>query len=275
MPQLVIVSHYAPRGRGSLIRLLADLFRTDPGTPYDLLVVCNADNPTREYIDHFMRSMRSNVQRLCDQSVREMYSYIPSSIRVGIRDNTGMNIGAWDWGWRAAGVQGLGMLFLQDEVNLSEAKWLSKYQERFESLSNEHQTKLALIGESWNSRWDHPWEALTKSAINASKTLDRFHQIPKLQLGRVDKMRQQLKRWHIPEGETAGHLRSLVWYTNHATMIKIGGFRIGTDYDECVAAEVATTRMIVSLGGVCRQLDHHPFRIFWHPEWRRDGLSKI
>lgn len=269
----VVVSHYVQRGTDNLINLLNQLFRNDPGLSYDLTIVCNLEKSDVHASQQIILNLKRVLGLSIASSENSTPSFLPNTITAGTRPNTGMNIGAWDWGWRINKCSSE-FLFLQDEVVLNSSNWLAQFHEKLCSVTKSHHTQLGLIGESWNYRWDHAWDILGKSALNRPPAGTASNPFMDKGTGRVDRIRDTLLTWHIPEGSSGGHLRSLVWYTNQESLAAIGGFHIGSDFDGCVAAEIAVSRHIASLGGACCQLRERPFSVFWHPEWRRDGLSK-
>jgi hypothetical protein len=66
-----------------------------------------------------------------------------------------------------------------------------------------------------------------------------------------------------------------VWFFPGTMLRLLGGFPVGANRGECVAAEIAVSRKIVSLGYRFDQICEPPFSFFGHSEWRSDGLSKM
>jgi hypothetical protein len=159
-------------------------------------------------------------------------------------------------------------MFLQDEVIVMNNNWLISYVDSIKTNNIIEETPF-LIGESWNYKWDHPWSLLRKSNFNS---ISHGHS---LTLGRVDFYLNAFKKWGVMHGDNGGHLRSLIWFSNFITLKKINGFNIGNTYGECIASEIAATLKVKQLKGFVSQIDSNHFRIFWHPEWRRDGSSKV
>lgn len=187
-----------------------------------------------------------------------------------VRENTGMNIGAWDWAWQQNKDNGYnGYLFLQDEINILKQDWLLAFTEKAETLNRKSASKFYLIGETWNTRWQQPWHVLRESPLNKPAP---GHPPG---IGRVDYYLECLKQWNIPAGKDGGHLRSLCWFSNYATLNQIGGFHQGNSYGECIASEIATSKKILALNGQVEQLSKKPFKYLWHSEWRRDGKAKL
>jgi hypothetical protein len=198
---------------------------------------------------------------------------LPLSIDLGFRTNTGMNIGAWDWAWRAT-KKASRFLFLQDEVEILRPGWLSAFTLAHLAHRNENGERPLLLGESWNHRWDQPWDTLSQSELN-SPNKSQHYQGTIASKGNVDFVRNLLADWSIEEGVTGGHLRSLIWYTDLKSLEKINGFHVGQTRGECIAAEIAASKAIATSGGIVRQLRETPFTQLWHREWRKDGISKL
>lgn len=233
--QLVIVSFYEPRPLEPLTSLIASLARFDAGCPYDMAIVVN-------------RTGSGPLQ-------------LPATgpgVRIIERANGGMNIGAWDHGWRESpGYDGY--LFLQDECVAQRDEWLSAFRDAARSA------EVGLLGESWNSGWDRPWDDL-RHAVAGQVMKD--HWIDGAPGNRVDVYRGFLEANGVEPGLSAGHLRSLVWYARRPVLERMGGFLHGANYGECIAAEIGATKRVEQLGWRAAQVDVGPFSRFRHLEWR-------
>lgn len=232
-----MVSNYKPRGLEKAKQLLASIRRVHP----DILLVINDDEAINPSLTEF-----------------------ENNFRVLIRPNTGMNIGAWDAAWRHSPEFDY-YLFLQDECSLLDDQFLDAYAEK---LSN---SQLGLVGERLNPKWERPWPELQRSAINYRISDPR---LAGNQLSRVDFYRSKMREWGIDPGDSGRHLSSLVWALSMPSLESLGGFPIGVDKEECIAAEIAVSRQVIQKGGRVEQVDQLPFRFFAHEEWRSDGLAK-
>ena len=271
------------------------------GCNYDLLLVSNIDVPRAAYEKSRTQDVAIVLQELAAQlwpSVRaSMASIIDSKTYSGrvrlseLRDvrwltrlNVGMNLGAWDAGWRwhasrrdRLTSQDHCFLFLQDEVEIQRENWLLGFVERLGKVRQElgkasSEPRPILLGETWNQRWDKPWDLLRRSALNQAPSFGS----ETMGMGRVDFYLSCLKRWSINAQATGGHLRTLILFSDHQSLKAINGFHLGTNKQSCIASEIALSQSVLALGGEVAQVDQsEPFRFFWHREWRKDGASKI
>ncbi len=232
----IIVSHYYARPVSQLLQLLASLESYWP----DVTVVVNSDTP-----------------EMSIPSIRKL--------RMIRNDNVGMNIGAWNAGFLDY-PQADYYLFLQDECFLKRDTFREAVVARFKSDSN-----LGMLGESINSRWRAPWDALLDSSLNL---IESGHYIGGVPSKRVDTYLNAMRTWGINPGLTGEHLRSLVWAFPGDVLRKFGSFPIGQNRGDCIAAEISVSRKIIDMGLKYDQFTGTPFTYFGHSEWRADGLSK-
>jgi hypothetical protein len=55
---------------------------------------------------------------------------------------------------------------------------------------------------------------------------------------------------------------------------EIGGFPIGRNYAECIAAEIGVSKLVESRGLSVQQVDDdEPFRFIRHEEWNQDSTG--
>lgn len=237
MKKLIVISFYQDRTPEYLYRLLNCLL------PYkdDILVVMNE------------ASGRAALSGLGD-------------ITLLSNPNIGMNIGAWDRGFREFPDKDL-YIFLQDECFLKQKGFLEAIVKRFESDKS-----LGMLGESLNLKWKNSWSSLRQSGFNC---LAEDHFIDGIPARRVDCYLEQMKSWGIAPGNSGTHLRSLVWSFPGEVLRRLGGFPLGKNRGECIAAEIAVARAVVSLGYKFDQISEVPFYYFGHSEWRSDGVSKV
>ena len=232
----IIISFYAARSRSHLLRLLQGLQNFAP----NVIVVVNTDGP-------------EDVLR--DQNL----------FRVVYNPNVGMNIGAWHRGFTEDPNSDL-YLFLQDECYIRKEHFVSVIASRFRA-----DQRLGMLGETINRKWDQPWPVLRESSLNR---IEPDHFVDTLPSRRVETYLNAMFSWGIEPGATGSHLRSLVWAFPGNVMRELGGFPIGQNKGDCIAAEIAVSRKILSLGYRFDQIALNPFSCFGHSEWREDGLSK-
>lgn len=165
-------------------------------------------------------------------------------VSIIYRNNSGMNIGAWDHGWRSLYDKDL-FVFLQDECVVKTPGWLSHYIESVQI------PEVGLLGESL--AWDLPWSVALDEKFKRREKYQRLH--------------NRVSGIGIDPGDRATHIQSLVWACRRDILEKIGGFRIGKNRDECIGAEVGTSRLIVENGLELRLAGNAPFSWISHPQW--------
>ncbi len=229
---LVVISYFDARPADHLNRLLSSLRSTPAGIEYDTCVVINEAHQQQQIIHS------------------EDIDYLHK------RENTGMNIGAWDYGWRNHRNYRY-YLFLQDECVITASGWGGKFAERLAPKD------VGLVGESINSRWDKPWSKLkTKRQARTNQRRGASGE-----RGDAGLYLDFMHRRGIDPGPTGRHARALVWALRGDTLDALDGFPIGATYAECIAAEIAVSRKVVSMGLDVVQLDSEPFSLVQHAEW--------
>ena len=183
----------------------------------------------------------------------------PFSLKVIYRENLGMNIGAWDYGWRACPEHPY-YLFLQDECYAIRANWLTAF------CRGVDENGVGLVGESLNQFWDRRWDDLLP-VQNNSFLSDHF--INGQPATRVDAYFDFFKRHAIPVGESARHLRSLLWCFRNDILKKIDGFPIGLNFGECIASEISVNLKIQALNLQVVEVGPQPFHYFRHFEYNQ------
>ncbi len=229
---LVVISYFAARPTDHLHRLLDSLRRSPAGIEYDICLVINRANGKQPVIP--------------DRGIKYLHE----------RENTGMNIGAWDFGWRNHRNYRY-YLFLQDECMITGGSWGRKFAQRLAPR------EVGLVGESINARWDKPWEKLKAKRQAGHKHLHHDRQ----KMGDAASYLDFMARHGIDPGPTGRHARALVWALRGSTLDRLDGFPIGSTYGECIAAEISVSRKIESLGLKVVQLDNEPFSLVEHAEW--------
>ena len=263
MQNLVVISNWLERDTVSLFKLVTQLANINPGIEYSLCIVCNHSDKSND------KNTNENFHKIYHEliNILNLSNWPPANINLIFRENIGMNIGAWDFAWRKF-PNFTQYMFLQDEAIVMNDNWLVSYTDSIK-FNNFAQDTPFLIGESWNNKWDRSWSILRETNLN---NIAPGHS---LTLGRVDFYLDTFKKWGVLKGNNGGHLRSLIWFTNFYTLQKINGFRIGNSYGECIASEIATSLLVKQNNGKVMQIDVAPFKLFWHPEWKRDGSSKV
>ncbi|MGE3251220.1 MAG: hypothetical protein AB7L26_13365 [Hyphomonadaceae bacterium] len=230
-PTLLVISFFDARPAAALAALLRSLRRRTAGAPYEIVIVAN-------------RTAAAPLA-LPEEA---------AGVRVLERANEGMNIAAWEHGWRQSpGFDRI--VFLQDDCRIVRAGWLAAFAAALDNPA------IGLVGESLNSAWDAPWDALRARHTDA---LPGHGDGP-----RADFYRACMARWGVDPGSTGRHLRSLVWAARREVLERIGGFPVGRTYGECIAAEIAVSRKVEAAGLRIDQVDRRPFRYIAHAEWRR------
>jgi hypothetical protein len=235
---LVVISYYDRRPIHNLLELIDSLYQYPAGEEFKICVIVNRT-----------KNESISVPRL-------------SSTAIRYRHNVGMNIGAWDYGWRTcSGYKNY--LFLQDECYVIRDNWLTGYRAVLERPS------VGMVGESLNLLWNKPWRELRK--IFADIVLPE-HLIEAKCVNRVDFYLDFLKANRVEPGVEGKHLRSVVWFLSGDTLKKINGFLIGRNYGECIAAEIATSKKVESLGrDVVQANEHEEFFYIRHLEYNQDS----
>lgn len=235
---LVVISYYDRRPINNLLELTESLHQYPAGEEFDVCVIVN-------------------------RTKNELIS-IPqlSSTAIHYRHNVGMNIGAWDHGWRiCSGYKSY--LFLQDECYVIRDNWLARYQAVLE------RPNVGMVGESLNRLWDKPWRELRKLFANI---ILPEHQIEAKCVNRVDFYLEFLKAHGVDPRVGGRHLRSVVWFLSAEVLQAIDGFLIGRNYGECIAAEIAASKKVEALGlAVVQANEQEEFFYIRHLEYNQDS----
>ena len=265
---LVVISHYASRSIVNLQKIVAQVLLSSPGIEIEVCIVANVEPSVESLSEATIRisyAINRTIEVLSGSGDFDSNKKLPR-IHIHTRQNSGMNIGAWDHGWRIQPSFDT-YLFIQDEVIILQENWYSAF---LDKASNILDTSTPfLIGETWNSHWQRSWESLRNSRQNYD--ID----VGGATAPRVDYYLYNFKKWGIDYLDHGGHLRSIVWFTDKSTLERIGGFPVGRDYHDCIASEISVSVKVRSIGGSTMQLTDLPFSYIWHPEWRRDGISKL
>ncbi|MEL7157351.1 MAG: hypothetical protein AAFN30_12225 [Actinomycetota bacterium] len=236
--RLVIVAYFDQRPLRPLLDLLASMERHPAGCPYERLVVVSTTGTDR------LDRLRS------------------AGIPCLERQSLGLNIGAWDDGWRqAADVDEF--LFLQDDCLVVRQNWLRAF-------ADACGPGVGLVGESLNEHWDRPWDELrrTRGKIRVAE-----HQLAGRRANRVDVYLEFMARHGIEPGEAGRHLRGQVWFARRAALASIDGFPKGRNRGEHIASEIAVSRAMEAKGWCVRQVAETPFHYISHREWEHSNAD--
>lgn len=234
---LVVISYYDRHPINNLNELISSIMKHPADGDFDISIVVN----------------RTKEEKI---NLPQEYSCIP----VEYRHNVGMNIGAWDHGWR--NYQGYrDYLFLQDECYVIRDNWLSGFRTDLEN------PRVGMVGESLNSAWERPWAELRKMFENSKMP---GHYIEGNEANRIDCYLHFLDQHGVAPGRTGKHLRSVVWFFRGAVLEQIDGFLIGRNYGECIGAEIAAAKKVESLGLEVIQARNEEFFYVRHLEYNQD-----
>ena len=231
---LLVISHYDRRPIKDLLRLLRSMAKHRAGADFDVCVVVN---------------------RECGRQLD--LSQQPFPVTISYRPNVGMNIGAWDHGWREnPGYDHY--IFLQDECVILRHDWLHTM------LDCLARPGVGMVGESVNDSWYKTWAELTAEESEGGP--EKNGKCPTY-AKRARICLEFMRERNISAGATGQHLRSLIWGFSKETLSELGGFPIGKDYDECIAAEIAVSRHVVGRGLSLSQVHRIPFYYVTHSQW--------
>ncbi len=218
----VVVSHYNLRPDDELVRLLRQL--------HTQVERCQSYFSTKIVVVVNMGESRS-IPLPADLA----------DITIQYRENTGFNIGSWDYGWRH-NPDFYGYLFLQDECEVAHPDALLHY---WWLLKNHPDS---LIGESLF--FYRGWKGfLNRWPINHT-SIENF-----------------ASQKHISLGLTASHLQTLILASTDQTLAKLDGFILSNDKIEAIATEVLLSRKAASAHIAVEQSAWKPFTYFTHDQW--------
>jgi hypothetical protein len=232
----IVVSYYARGNADTLLELLTAI----DGHGCNLIVVENID--------------AGSVSSLPELDVEVIQN-----------ENCGMNIGAWNYGFlRNKNYDAY--LFLQDECFVKRSGFVDAILNRLNGDKD-----IGMLGETINRKWAYSWQELRDSNLNY---FEPDHTGAGAPARRVEAYLAAMQAWGVPPGVSGEHLRSLAWAFPGDVMRKMGGFPVGRNKGECIAAEIAVSRRIIAMGLSIDQIAQEPFSYFGHVEWRSDGSSK-
>lgn len=237
---LVVVSYYNARPDSNLRELLASMESSGAGIDFDVCLVINREP--------------GEATEFAFAQLQYLHS----------RENTGMNIGAWDLGWRKHPDYPY-YLFLQDECRIVSQGWGKAFVEAMQPAG------VGLVTESMNRRWDRPWKDLERKRKGRMGLWERANR----RMGDARFYQAFMRRQGIDPGVTGRHARALVWGVPGPVMRKIGGFPIGSSYAECIASEIAVSRKIEAVGYRIVKLRKKPFSFIRHLEWASERKAQV
>ncbi len=218
--------------------------------------------------DHYALRLAEEVHSLVDEVLIvindddcDVPSITEGSPIVIKRPNIGMNIGAWSAAISYCDPNS-DVIFLQDECRVVNPNFVERYQRFFANK------EVGMIGESLNLKWNRSWDVMAKSPLNYWLTEEGRYE------KRIDFYLRCLRSWNIDPGSGGLHLRALVWSFSSGALRKIQRFPLGRSKEECIAAEIAVSKLVNQLGFEFVQSDPNAFSFFRHEEWEPDGSRK-
>jgi hypothetical protein len=245
----VVVNTWVKSPQSYVERLCTSLKQYRPGVGYDLFLCANG----LEYVPP-----------------KEIEAAFKG---IFIRENTGFNLGAWDYAWRHLGNYNY-FLFVQDDCLVVKDQWLVDFVSRF------NYGNCGLVSECVSSLCDRPWSVLTNPRKTLMLDLLKYRQDPTISLKEHRLKRAKrwtlyyntLINWRIMPGETARHATTVVQFTSRRVLQEVNGYNIGTDKSEAIAAEIGFSRKIAAHGYTVLQLRFRRHTRIKHRQWASGGL---
>ena len=225
-----------------------------------LLVISHYSKRSKDLLNNLIKKLEKyNIDILVsinDDSASEVVIDKSTNIYSLVRPNIGMNIGGWNDGYKYFKNYDY-YIFIQDECLIIRDDFIERYIEQL-SLSN-----IGMIGESMNKKWDKTWKQMLISKLNYPSKING--------LPRVNYYIDCMKKWNVNIGNNAKHLRALIWGFNNQCISKILNFPIGENRDECIAAEIAVSKLVEQNNFKFTQISSTPFTYITHIEWLKYG----
>ena len=235
----VVICHWAGEPARHLYRLLTQLQRTNSGSSFDTLIVCNGGVEEPLVLPARFNGLKA---------------------RIINRRNEGYNLAAWECGWRAAGEYEF-FLFLQDQCVVRKNNWLRDFEFR---LSNDPGT--GLLGEQL------AWDRMSWDYIRKSTERDLGEVIAR----QIDIYKELLTKANIPLGDNGTHLKSIILFTSRNILQEIDGFPyIGPSYREAVASEIGFSRLIESRHYRIATVRGGNYELIGHLQWGKKGKTSF
>lgn len=231
----VIISTWTGSPLHYLLELCESLAQHPPGAQYDLVLSANGldYSPPKELANLFTK--------------------------VFIRENTGYNLGAWDYAWRRLPAYDR-FLFLVEDCLVLRNRWLRDFIRRFDSTP-----ACGLVGEVLQKGWDKPWSALCNP-----EPMDRKDRDPVKRAAWASFINETLAHWGIPEGPTGRHITTAVQFTSRAILEQVDGYNLGRTHEEAIAAEIGFSRKIEASGYTVIQVGRRRHSVIWHRQWPKN-----
>jgi hypothetical protein len=221
---LVVVSYYDQRPTETLLALLDQAMSIDAGLPFDLCVVVNAENET--------------LTRLPERQ---------KAVEVLHRQNRGLNVGAWQYGWEANPNYDF-YLFLQDECVIRRRGWLAAIADAARDRT------VGFVGEgidcyeSWET-FDRCWPPIAAEAHRMAADQG------------------------IALGTRPDYVQTLIVGARREVLEHTGGFVVGDGKMGACAGEILTSVRARAKGLRNVQVAWRPFEYIRHPQW--DDLRAV
>jgi hypothetical protein len=181
--------------------------------------------------------------------------------KIFVRENTGWNLGAWNYAWQQLPDYDR-FLFLQDDCVVRKHRWLSSFIACFDKTR-----KCGLVGEKLQSHWGKLWETMCNPT-----PINRKDRDPVKRAAWVAFVRDMMAQWGIPEGSTGLHITTVVQFTSRAILEEVGGYNIGLTKEQAIAAEVGFSRKIEAKGYKLVQIGLRRHSRIGHRQWPRHTL---
>jgi hypothetical protein len=214
----VVVSYYDGRPTNDLFRLLRQLRDIDAGANFNLKVIINSDSGL-------------------PLSIAE--DLVGTSLEM--RQNTGFNIGAWQYGWqRNPGFRFY--IFLQDECEIVKSNWLLEYKKLLSKKG------VGLVGESLLT-WRN-WAVFRELWPEAYRECVQI-----------------ASRSSIILGKSPAHIQTLALGVTGECLTATQGFLLGDGKIKAIATEIMFSRRCIQNNFMVKQSAWRPFEYINHPQW--------
>lgn len=230
----VVISTWGGGIPRHLLRLCDSLRRHPAGYEYDLILCAN------------------DLNYILPSALTKRFA------EVFVRDNTGYNLGAWDYAWRHLPNHDH-FLFLQDDCVVLKTGWLRDFIHCFVSTA-----RCGLVGENIERFWDKPWSELCdfSGEGNPQKNPKAYQHAIWARF-----FREKLREWSVPEGDAARTITAVVQFTSRAILEEVDGYNCGNTKLEATAAEITFSRKIAARGYALVQIGRWRHSRIEHPQW--------
>jgi hypothetical protein len=239
----VIICYWTGRSTQRLHQLLNQMLTIDAGTDFNLAIVCNGGDKNPLTLPKKFDALRPQIFN---------------------RENVGLNIMAWDYGWRAVGDYEY-YLFLQDECFLKKTGWVSEFEYRMSADQG-----IGLLGEY--IMWPNMTWQFIRQATDRDLGVDWF---PGESVHPLDFYQNYMTQQGISTTEIGSHLMCLVIFTKLSILQEINGFLPCKTYREAISSEIALSRLIASKGYRISYVKDERFVMIGHYQWTQQNKMKI